>query len=894
MVAHLIQTKLHPPYVSEDLIERPELLQRLSQSSDRQFMLISAPAGYGKTTLIASWLRTQQQLFAWFSLDKFDNDLNTFLQYVVAAIQGVFPEAFPDLSRILQAPDSPTVDELSATIVNELNQLPERLVLVLDDCHVIQNTSILQLVGRILDHPPSRFHLVMISRTDPLLPLPRLRLKLNMSEVREQDLRFSDQEADHFLRTSIPYQLDRERVKLLNQRVEGWVAGLKLASLSLQHPNRLETLFHASQMGAQDFTVNYLFSEVLAGQPTGIQEFLLQTAFVDRFCAELCRGLVRFSAEGSSVQEIITHLLRVNLFVIPLDEIGRWYRYHHSFQQMLRQKASSQLGLETISRLRGQAGDWFADEDLVDEALDQYQAAGDTDAAIALVEANSRNLLNRLERRRLEHWMNLLPDETIWQRPRLLVAKAWLLYRHWRLKSLESVLDQLQHCLSQNATGLTTAEREFILGQMNALQSATLFYADEPKKSVVAADKALASLPITEQGAIGTAMAYAGLSLQALGDGETAVSRLQQALDDPAPHGPAPTQLYLALSFIHWTSGNLAAMGQTVERFMALTKKSQWETAPVCWVSGIYHYELNQLDEAQRTFEEVVSLHYSTNFLAACDSWLALARICQVRRDLVQAQAHLTDVRAEALRLENRDLLAVIDAAQAYQWLLQGETTEALRWAESFDPSQTPDWTPLTVTPLMFWVRVLIAQGKSHELRFVQRTLKAKIDHAQSRHFSRQALQLLTHQALVHMKRGEGDLALRSLDNAVRLGRPGRFVRSFVDAGPALKPLLEKLQLQGHSLRYLNELIASYSQSGRAKVPLSIESQEMATLLTLRETEILQMLQDGLSNAEIAQELVISLYTVKRHASNIYRKLGVKGRRQAVYKAQQMGILTLE
>ena len=401
-------------------------------------------------------------------------------------------------------------------------------------------------------------------------------------------------------------------------------------------------------------------------------------------------------------------------------------------------------------------------------------------------------------------------------------------------------------------------------------------------------------LPTKEQGALGTALGYWGLSLQAQGEGETAVSRLQQAVDDPAPLGPASIQLYLALSFIHWTSGNLVAMKQTAERFMVLSEKLPQATAPACWVSGIYHYERNQLNAAQQKFEETVALHYSTNFVAACDSWLALARICQERRDFAQAQAHLDAVRAETLRLENGDLLPVIDAVQAYQWLLQGKAAAALRWARAFDPNQSPEWTTLTFVPLLFWARILAAHGDAAEQQVVQQALKSRIEHAQARHFSRRTIQLLTHLALVQTKVGNGDQALRSLEQALRLAQPGGFVRSFVDAGPTLKPLLEQLQRNGAAPHYLQQLIAAYSQNGQTETALRTQSPEMATLLTPRELEILQLMQGGLGNAEIAQELVISPHTVKRHAANIYRKLEAKNRRQAVYTAQQVGLLRLD
>jgi len=890
----IIQTKLHRPSLPRDLVERPRLTSLLDCPPQRPLTLVSAPAGYGKSTLISCWVevaKAQECPVAWISLDKHDNDPAVFLNYIVAAIQSLFPDSCSNILRVLQAPDLPSPATLAAVLINDLNHLPRVFSLVLDDYHLLHHVEVLEMMRLVVEHSHPNMNLIIVSRTDPFLPLPRLRLAQQLLELREHDLRFSDGEARVLLQMRGSRKLDEKAVSELNRHVEGWVAGLCLETMSLQLSQEVSLLAKDLHGETKDFVAEYLFNEVMVKQSPEIQQLLLRSAFVERFCADLCDELVNSDA-GKPAQALIDEIKQSNLFVVSLDAAEGWYRYHHLFQQLLQRRAYHELGKEEIRDLVNRAGGWFAQQGLVKEALNCFLAANNLPAATSLIEENSRNLLNILERRELENWLELLPDDIVWQRPRLLVAKAWLLYRHWRLKPLAGILAQLEHSLTQNRTNLTTSEHQFLAGQMNALQSATFFQADEPQKSKVAAEQAMFYLPTTEQGALGTALGYWGASLQAQGEGETAVSRLQQAIDDPAPLGPALIQLYLALSFIHWTSGNLVAMKQTAERFIVLSEKLRQATAPACWVSGIYHYERNQLDAAQQKFEETVALHYSTNFVAACDSWLALARICQERRDFAQAQTHLDAVRAETLRLENRDLLPVIDAVQAYQWLLQGDTDAALRWALAFDPERSPEWTLLTFMPHLFWVRIFVAHGPAPELRIVQQSLLSKITHAQEHQFTRFALQLLTHLALVQLKLGDRDQALRSLEKALRLAQPGGFIRSIVDADPAIKPLLEQLYGKGFVPHYLEQLTVAFSENGRTEAPQSAPVQEMATLLTLREKEILQMMQDGLNNTEIAQGLVISVHTVKRHASNIYRKLDVENRRQAVYKAQQTGILT--
>ena len=905
MDSTLIQTKLHLPVIRGDLVERPSLLQRLNQNTGRNFTLVAAPAGFGKTTLIASWVSGLRSPAAWLSLDEFDNDTAVFLHYVIAAIQQIMPQACRGLSRALQAPDLPTTGELAALMLDDLSQLPEPILLALDDYHLIHNPDILQLVGRILEQAHNRLHLVLVSRRDPLLPLPRLRLQQGMVEIRERDLRFSDEEAAQFWETAVPHQSDPDAIIRLNRQVEGWIAGLRLASLTVQRPEQT-TPFSLDSLGdAHRFIATYLFTEVLAQQSLEVQEFLLQTAFVDRFCADLGCALVHFSSPNSSAKTVIADIQQANIFIISLDEMGGWFRYHHLFQQMLQQKATAQLGQTAVLALRNRAGDWFAGQGFVDEALHYYLDAenmatattaslsagtsASLSAGIALIEQNSRNLLNGLERRRLEQWLDLLPEEIVWQRPRLLVAKAWLFYRHWRLRAMASVLTRLQHCLAQETVALTAEEQQFVRGQMNVLQSATLYLLDAaPQKSIVAAERALSQLPAAERGAMGTALGYWALSIQAEGEMGTAVSRLQQALANPAPLGPAVMQLYLSLSFVQLTAGNLLALKQIVDQFSALTQKTGMGAPAACWVSGIYHYEINQLDKAQQAFETTVSLHYGINFVAAFDSWLALIRICQEQGDFVGAQAYLDVVQAETLRLDNHELLPVIEAVQAYQSYLEGDTAVALRWASAFQADDAPGFALLTFSPPFFWVRLTAALGDGNACESARRILETKLANARTNHHVRRQIQLLAHLALLETRLGNVAAARHALKTAVKLAQPGGFVRSFLDCGLALRPLFQQLQQQAIAPYYIAQLLAAHPSTG----PQEPAQPPIETILTEREVEVLRLMQAGYSNIEMAQILVISLYTVKRHASNIYRKLGVNGRRQAVYKAQQAGILS--
>ena len=876
----LILTKLHPPLVHDDLVQRPRLIKQLNKNPNRNFTLVSAPAGYGKTTLISSWLAQQHLPYAWLSLDEFDNEPALFLRYIVTAIQQHFPGACATLAQVLQAPDLPSTELLAAIVVNELSQLPEPMRLVLDDYHALHNPKILRLVERLLNQPQNQMHLIIISRIDPLLPLPRLHLQQGLVEVRRQELRFSDQEAEIYLRKNAANQLNPETIMRLNHHLDGWIAGLHMAILSGQ--NLGATLDSIGKN--QEFITNYLFTEVLEEQPLEVQEFLLQTAFIDRFSADLAQDIVTFSVPDTSARSVIDYMQRAHLFIIPLDEEEGWFRYHHLFQQMLQQKATVQVGKPNIFSLHMHAGDWFARHGHVDEALHHYLNAENENAAAVLIEENSRNLLNILERVRLERWMALLPDGIIWQRPRLLVAKAWLYYRHARLQTLDQVLERIQELLEAGDTVLVQDEENFILGQIYALKSATAYHVDQDfDSSIIFAKKAAALLPRSEQGALGTALGYSAQSLLALGRREEGINQLQQAFADPQPQGPAKKQILLGLSFAYIFTGDLYALEKLVERHNALCAVNQSSIPAAHWIAGIAAYEANRLDEARESWQATTGLHFTTNFFAACDSWLGLARICQIQGDFEQAQEHIDAVRSEGIRLECTELLPIIEGMQAFQWHLQGKTALAQRWVSAFQPEPALDNSNFSFLPFFHWVRILVTHGDQDTIFSARKTLKQKLTITQNKHNIRQQIQMLSHLALIDDRLGNHDAAASALTEAVDLAKLGGFIRSIIDAGSEMRPYLQQIQDQSASPHpYIAQLLSAYRSNG-----ISGEK-----LLTSREKEILTMIQAGLSNREIAQDLVISLYTVKRHASNIYRKLDVDGRHQAVNKAEQIGVLT--
>jgi LuxR family maltose regulon positive regulatory protein len=597
---------------------------------------------------------------------------------------------------------------------------------------------------------------------------------------------------------------------------------------------------------------------------------------------------------------VLDELDRANLFLVSLGEQGGWYRYHHLFEEMLKAALHTQASPDEIAALHCRASEWFVAHGQIEDALHHALAAGDVESAVQLVEENAHGLLNRLERHTLERWLSLLPPEAVWQRPRLLVAQAWLLYRQARMAALGAVLDAAETVLNAGEDGFPPTDERPVWGQICALRSATAYQIDDDfRRCLTSAERALEWLPIAEGGARSTALIYWAVAKQALGEKEAASRRLEQALDDPAPRGLARTQLYHGLCVVHYLAGDLHQMLGVTQRSLAFAARLNHTNAitGANWLAGLLHYEWNDHGAATTHFSKVVEYQHAAQFLTTFTCMLGLARVFQGQGELERAQEMIDNLRAETLRLDNTDFSPSLDSFQAYQRLLQGDVPSALRWARSFDAKdlrEPPLWFEV---PSLTQARILIGAGTDEEVRDVRRALQDKLAAARGQHRIQRAIQILAHLALAHDRLGEVEVGLGALEEALTLAEPGGFIRSFVDAGPRLGALLTQTKQPGVDPHYLAEILAAFDAAAKDETRLSPRRGPVRLepgpdlLLTRREEEILRLMQRGMTNKEIASELVISVHTVKRHATNIYNKLAVGGRRQAIHKAQQLGIL---
>jgi len=901
-LSSLIPTKLIMPQSSGDLIERSRLIERMLLGLRRKVTIISAPAGFGKTTLAISCLKSQSTPVAWFSISEMDNDLNHFLNYLVASLQTVFPNSFQNSQSLLKASLQSSIDFFVTTLINDISAIPSSpsetggpsepgLILVLDDYHLIENQDIHRLISGLIEYQPEQIHLVLIGRQDPFqLPISQLRARGNMTEIRQADIRFNLAETQRFMEQELATDVPKEIVEVVDERIEGWAVGLRLTTLTL-HDLDDPALILQGLKGTHRYVTEYLIDEVLSRQPPAIKAFMLKTSILQRLSAPLCNHLIGDDDPNFAGLDYLEWLETTNLFVISLDDQREWYRYHHLFQELLRGKLRDAYPESEIKALHCQASHWFIAEGYLEEAIQHALAADDIELAAKIVESNSQNLLNRWERQILEGWISLLPEVVVWDRPRLLLVNAWLLYRQWRLKELESVLDRIENLIDIANGSMVQDDVRPISGQVLALKCATRYLVhNDFQGALVLSEEALIRLPQQATGARSSAIAFGALSSLALGQQAEAIDRLRMVISDSAPLGPAKVQAFIFLAHIHLQAVDFLQMQQISEQSLAWAKKTREANAVqgAHYVAGILNYEQDKLLTAENHFKKVIDLRYRANFNGAVNAGLYLVRIYLINDQNMHAQELIDKLREATLGINNTDLLPGLEAAQAELWLHQKNILAAKRWAQAFQKEVTADKVLKFESPMLNQARILLSHGSEAEIQAVRRRLEQELHYLETYNFTYRAIQTLAHLALVYDHLRMGDEALDTLQRAITLAQPGGLIRTFVDCGSGLVPLLNRLAATKGDKDYILQLLASFEPgqaSGNHIVDDSID------LLTRREYEVLQLLAEGMTNQEIADKLFISLNTIKRHNANIYGKLAVNNRREALRKARLLNYI---
>jgi len=879
-------------------VRRTVLLEILETNIEKPLTLISAPAGYGKSVLMSSWLEESRLPSAWISLDHHDNDFRTFAAYFLASLRGLHSNLGKEVQALLQTPRLPPPHVIAHSLMNDLERTKGRFILAMDDYHFIHEKRIHDLLAEFLRYPLSSLHLAIASRVDPPLPLVTLRVKGQLTEIRVPDLRFSEKETADFLYKATGETVEEEMARKLAEKTEGWVTGLSLACLSsserLKDLNRIiENLPEKSP-----HVTRYLFDETFSRQPESVQNYLLATSILDRFNAELCEAVCAPDSHSFAFQvggqAFMAWLEDSNLFVIPLDKDRGWVRYHHLFQEFLRWQLKKRVGKQEISALCKRASGWFTENGFIDEAIEYALRAGDLKAIGQLIEENRYHLLNGDRWYDLDRWLSQVPEELIQQRLELLLAKIWVLSLQFSLTDIVPLLKKAEALLKRNPKIGGEGEIAFFKGMILFWEGAL----EECLKHLKRALDFFSPEKVRAKIAVYTYFALAG---QLIGRGHEVIQSYRKNLHSITLDKRIRVRMTAAMIFVYLLSGELMKAKELVFRVIDLSKefRNPYVEAWMSYFEGMIHYHWNDLNAAAKHFMGAIKRRYHMDAFSDIECYAGLIFSYQGMRRTDDALRTMKEMIVYAHESDNPYSLFRARSVQARLWLLQNDLTSATRWLAAADFS-------IERKIMLFWVdepritrcRVQIARGTETDLNDAEEDLKTYLGEAHLAHNIPRLIELWLLNAVVAQKRGCVNEALSALRRAVTLAKPGGYLRSFVELEPELRVLFEQVPPSMREEEFFIRIQSACDRKTSGKtmkeakeLPPQVRNQALSDPLSNREIEILSLLVEGLRNKEIANRLFISLETVKKHVSHIIRKLKAQNRQEAVSNAFKAGIL---
>lgn len=904
----LLHTKLMMPPYRPGLVPRPHILKRLDEGLGRKLILVSAPAGFGKTTLLAEWVsrfrnsnfESRNLQFAWLSLDKGDNDPARFLSYLVAALQSVEQAIGKSSLEPLQTHQRPSTLSVLTNLINDISIFQHQIVLVLDDYHLISSETIHQSIIFLLDKLPPNLHLVIAGRTDPPLPVARLRARGQITEIRAGDLRFTLEEVATFFRQVMDLELSEEELASLEARTEGWVAGLQLAALALKRV-RDRSGFIQSFAGDNRYIVDYLAEEVLLQQPEGIRNFLLATSILERLTGSLCEAVVGKNqalsflySRFSSSQSILEYLERSNLFVMPLDDRRQWYRYHHLFSEFLLAQLYQEQR-EQVPEYHRRAALWFAEKSLLSEAIEHALNAREYAWAADFIERETMSKLGRLELNTTLDWLEALPQDFLQTRPWLCFLHAWILLWTGQIDAAEKQVQASLNTLSEQEM-IDSQKVRVQMARLKAVQAIVYCYRGAVSQAITLSQNVLLDLPEEDVFLYIAMLNNIALNLGAVYDAKIDLSKVHENMLASALHAREKGRAAVAVNVLahlaanEMAQGRLRQAGDTYRQAMDLIHQSlQTDGSPPPTAARVYTgfgellRERDQLDEAAEHLSMGIQMAEENGDIdLQVRGSLSLARtfLAQGNPEKAFETWHQIEIIAQT-----SDILWIKSQVTAFRvryWLSQGDLEAASRWARETDLPSRGNPGYRQIDEYLDYARVLMAEGEPEKALDFLAWLQEMMKQAS---LGRYVLEAWLLEVLCWKARGDTTRAVRVLGQALEMAEKEAFIRLFLDEGNPLGEILLETPFQNISAEYLDRLRTGFQIGNQSRLP---GTQALVESLSDRELQVLQLLASGKSNRKIAGELFISIGTVKRHVHHIYQKLGVSNRVEAASMARKI------
>jgi len=882
MSTPILTTKLYIPALRPKVVFRTRLIERLNEGLNRKLTLISAPAGFGKTTLLSEWVAVCERPVAWLSLDEGDNAPTRFLTYLIAALQTVATNIGEGMLNALQSPQAPPTESILTALLNEITTVRDNFTLVLDDYHVIDARPVNNALTFLLERLPPQMRLVIATREDPDLPLARLRVGSHLTELRVLDLRFTPSEAAEFLNQVMGLSLSAENIAALVAGAEGWIAGLQLAAISMQGHQDADS-FIKSFTGSHHFVMDYLVEEVLQRQSESVQTFLLRTSILNRMCGPLCDAVLL--APSASGQETLEYLERANLFIIPLDDERRWYRYHHLFADLLRQRlhqgAASSTGDEkdSVAKFHIRASQWYEDNGLDIEAFHHAAAANDVERAERLIEGKGIPLHFRGAVTAILDWLATLPTTVLNARPSLWWRYAALLLVNGQTTGVEEKLQAAEAALQGAEPDDKTPH---LVGQIAAARATLALTRYQIETMLAQSRRALKYLPPKYLSSRANANWTLGYAYYLQGDRAAARQAYTEAIS--LSQNIFTTILAtIGLGNVQEADNQLHLADQTYRRVLQLAGDQPLQIIYDAHL-GLARvlYEWNDLDAAEEHGRQ--SLHLARQYDRVIDRFIVcevfLARLKLAQGDLAGAAAILAQADQSARQQNFVYRIPEVATAQVLTLLRQGNLPAAAQLAQTHE---------LPVSQ----ARVHLAQGNPSKALAVLGPFRQQVE---AKGWEDERLKVMVLQAVGRHAHGEKEKAVQLLGAALALAEPGGFIRLFVDEGAPMRRLLSEAVAHRIMPEYVGKVLAAFEtqkpkSEDKSSLSPAAPAQPLIEPLTQRELEVLRLIAQGLSNREISERLFIALITVKGHNQKIFGKLQVKRRTEAIARARELGLL---